>query len=83
MKIPRIRKDKKAKIEIIPMIDVMFFLLATMMMASIALQKLNGVGVNLTKGQANKINIAEESITINITHDNLIFINKIFTVIIF
>jgi biopolymer transport protein ExbD len=77
MKIPRINSSKKAKIEIIPMIDVMFFLLATVMMASISMQQFNGVVVNLTKGKASEIVPKEhESITLSITHDGLIYINK-------
>jgi len=76
MKIPRNRTFKKARIEIIPMIDVMFFLLATMIMASIYLQKINGINVNLSKGHGEKINNLEELITISITHDNLIYVNN-------
>ena len=77
MKIPRNRVVKKGKIEIIPMIDVMFFLVATMIMASLAMQKYYGIPVNLTSGQTQSISIDnEENITISITHDNEIYINK-------
>jgi len=76
MKIKRSRTNKKAKIEIIPMIDVMFFLLATFVMASLAMQKINGVAVNLNKGTAENIENIKDSITITITHDNQVFINN-------
>lgn len=76
MKIKRSRANKKAKIEIIPMIDVMFFLLATFVMASLAMQKINGMAVNLNKGTAENIENIKDSITITITHDNQIFINN-------
>ena len=76
MKIKRSRTNKKAKIEIIPMIDVMFFLLATFVMASLAMQKISGVAVNLNKGTAENIENIKDSITITITHDNQIFINN-------
>ncbi|MBM3590553.1 MAG: biopolymer transporter ExbD [Alphaproteobacteria bacterium] len=76
MKIKRSRTNKKAKIEIIPMIDVMFFLLATFVMASLAMQKINGMAVNLNKGTAENIENIKDSITITITHDNQIFINN-------
>lgn len=76
MKIKRINPAKKGKIEIIPMIDVMFFLLATFILASIAMQKYQGVAVNLNKGSAENISEQQQSITISITHDNLIYINK-------
>lgn len=75
MKIKRLNSTKKGKIEIIPMIDVMFFLLATFILASIAMQKYEGVAVNLNKGSAENIS-EQQSITISITHDNLIYINK-------
>jgi len=76
MKIKRLNSTKKGKIEIIPMIDVMFFLLATFILASIAMQKYQGVAVNLNKGSAENINEQQQSITISITHDNLVYINK-------
>jgi len=67
MKIKRSRTNKKAKIEIIPMIDVMFFLLATFVMASLAMQKINGVAVNLNKGTAENIeNIKDFNINIDL-----------------
>jgi len=76
MKIKRLNSTKKGKIEIIPMIDVMFFLLATFILASIAMQKYQGVAVNLNKGNAENISEQQQSITISITHDNLVYINK-------
>jgi len=76
MKIKRLNSIKKGKIEIIPMIDVMFFLLATFILASIAMQKYQGVAVNLNKGSAENVNEQTQSITISITHDNLVYINK-------
>ena len=75
MKIKRLRKPKKGRIEIIPMIDVMFFLLATFMLASLFMQKLNSLPINLTKGEAQKT-LIEKQITISIDSDNLIYINK-------
>ena len=75
MKIPRIRKSKKGRIEIIPMIDVMFFLLATFMLASLSMQHFNGVAVNLTKGKADQVT-TQQQITITINAQNLIFLNK-------
>ena len=75
MKLNRTRKSKKGRIEIIPMIDVMFFLLATFMLTSLSMQRLNGLSVDLTKGAAETISI-ENQITLSVTHDNLIFLNK-------
>jgi len=75
MKLRRLKKSKKGRIEIIPMIDVMFFLLATFMLASLSMQRLNGLAVDLTRGAADQVS-TENHITLSITHDNLIFLNK-------
>jgi biopolymer transport protein ExbD len=73
MKIKRNRQSKKGRIEIIPMIDVMFFLLATFMLASLSMQKFEGIAVNLVAGKADKVQV-EKQITFTITHDNSIFL---------
>ena len=39
------------------------------------MQRLNGLSVDLTKGAAETISI-ENQITLSVTHDNLIFLNK-------
>ena len=75
MKIKRGRKSKKGSIEIIPMIDVMFFLLVTFMLASLSMQKINGIAVNLEKGKADSIAV-EEKIIISVTMDNEIYLGK-------
>jgi biopolymer transport protein ExbD len=75
MKIKRNRQAKKGRIEIIPMIDVMFFLLVTFMLASLSMQKFEGISVNLVEGKAEKVQI-EEQITLTITHDNTVFLGK-------
>ena len=55
MKLRKSRTIHKGKIEIIPMIDVMFFLLATFMLASLSMQKLDSLQVDLPEGQAEKL----------------------------
>ena len=42
---------KKARIEIIPLIDIMFFLLASFMLASLALIRLQAIQMDLPTGQ--------------------------------
>jgi biopolymer transport protein ExbD len=75
MKIRRLKKSKKGRIEIIPMIDVMFFLLATFMLASLSMQKFEGLSIHLIEGKADKIK-TEKEITFTITHNNSIFLNQ-------
>lgn len=75
MKIKRGRRSRKARIEIIPMIDVMFFLLATFMLASLAMQNYQGIAINLAHGDADKIN-ANHSLFLNIDAANQVFLNQ-------
>lgn len=47
MNIPSPRAQKHARIEIIPLIDIIFFLLATFVMVSMSMIKNQGISVNL------------------------------------
>ena len=43
------REMRKARIEIVPMIDTIFFLLVFFMFTSLSMVKMNGMGVSLPK----------------------------------
>lgn len=75
MKLRKSRTPRKGYIQIIPMIDVMFFLLATFMLASLSMQKLDSLQVSLPEGQAEKLS-AEKPVTLTLTKNSEIFINK-------
>jgi biopolymer transport protein ExbD len=75
MKIKRSRSTKKGRIEIIPMIDVMFFLLATFMLASLSMQNLHSLPVNLPEGHADPVK-AVTPVTLTITKESNIFLDK-------
>ena len=75
MKIQRSRSYRHGRIEIIPMIDVMFFLLVTFMLASLSMQSLNSITVNLPQGNAENLQ-HQEPVTLTITKDSQIFIDK-------
>ena len=47
MKLSSLYPHKKARIEIIPLIDIMFFLLASFMMASLSMMRLQSIRMNL------------------------------------
>ena len=51
MKVGNLFPPKKARIEIIPLIDIMFFLLASFMLASLALIRLQSIKMDLPTGQ--------------------------------
>jgi len=57
------------------MIDVMFFLLATFMLASLSLQNLHSLPVNLPQGKAKPIQ-ARSPITLTVTKDGAILLDS-------
>jgi len=70
------RELKRTKIEIIPMIDTMFFLLVFFMLSSLALTKLNGLPVDLPQAAtAPKQPPAE--LTLTIDKDQQLYVNRI------
>jgi biopolymer transport protein ExbD len=75
MKLRRARSYRRGRIEIIPMIDVMFFLLVTFMLASLSMQSLNSITVNLPQGDAPNLE-HKEPVTLTITKDSRIFLDK-------
>ncbi len=75
MKLRKARHSRRGRIEIIPMIDVMFFLLATFMLASLSLQNLHSLPVNLPQGKAAPIQ-AKTPVTLTITKDSTIMLDK-------
>jgi biopolymer transport protein ExbD len=75
MKFRRSRASKRGRIEIIPMIDVMFFLLATFMLASLAMQRLDAVKVDLPSGQAQRMS-EDQPLTLAIDRSNRVFLNR-------
>ncbi len=75
MKRKRSRSYRRGRIEIIPMIDVMFFLLVTFMLASLSMQSLNSVRVNLPQGDAPNLQ-HREPVTLTITKDSHLFLDK-------
>jgi len=75
MKLRRSRAGRKGRIEIIPMIDVMFFLLATFMLASLSLQNLNSLAVNLPAGHAAPM-AASAPLTLTVTRQGDLLLNQ-------
>jgi len=74
MKLRKSRARRKGRIEIIPMIDVMFFLLATFMLASLSLQNLHSLAVDLPRGRAQPLQ-AKHPVTLTVTRDGDIVLN--------
>ena len=68
---------KRARIEIIPLIDIIFFLLATFVMVSLSMVKQRGINVNLpTASTASAEPLADQDVTLTIRPGGLLFWNK-------
>ncbi|MBF0459535.1 MAG: biopolymer transporter ExbD [Nitrospirae bacterium] len=74
MKFHKSRRAKRGRIEIIPMIDVMFFLLATFILASLTMQNIHSMGINLPEGDVSPAP-ASTNVTLTITKDSEILID--------
>ena len=71
----RSRTPKKARIEIIPMIDVVFFLLVFFMMASLAMTIYQGLPVSLPEAASGQ-RTAAETANITVSRDGQTYLNR-------
>jgi biopolymer transport protein ExbD len=74
MKLRVSRARRRGRIEIIPMIDVMFFLLATFMLASLSMQNLHSIAVNLPQGTATPLQ-PKAPVTLAVTREGALFLD--------
>lgn len=74
MKLPIFAK-KKARIEIIPMIDTMFFLLVFFMIATLAMTLQRGMPVNLPTA-ASTTDKMKEQVSLTLTEEGTLYFNK-------
>jgi biopolymer transport protein ExbD len=71
---------KRARIEIIPLIDIMFFLLASFMMVSLSQTHMKGIRVNLPAAIAPPPSQVKDYVSIKIREGNVVtFDNQIVT----
>ncbi|HVM96092.1 MAG TPA: biopolymer transporter ExbD [Candidatus Acidoferrales bacterium] len=75
MKLRRAREYRRGRIEIIPMIDVMFFLLVTFMLASLSMQSLHSIPVDLPRGEAAALQ-PRQPVTLTIASDGNIYLDS-------
>jgi biopolymer transport protein ExbD len=76
MRIPSPTQRKRARIEIIPLIDVVFFLLATFVMVSLSMVKNLAIPVNLPTVATAASMDRKDQVTITIDERGQIFFNK-------
>ncbi|MBI4490485.1 MAG: biopolymer transporter ExbD [Deltaproteobacteria bacterium] len=66
---------KKARIEIVPMIDTIFFLLVFFMIATLSMSEYRGLPVNLPRAASGQ-QPPTEAVSITLTKDGRVLINK-------
>ena len=74
MRIPRPPR-KRARIEIIPMIDTMFFLLVFFMVATLAMTLQRGMPVNLPVSAEARADIPD-TVTVSIASEGTVYVDK-------
>ena len=72
----KVRARKKARIEIIPLIDVIFFLLATFVLFTLSLNAIRSVPVDLPQAAPPSSDKPPEAVTIQVSGDGAIFWNR-------
>jgi len=67
---------KHARIEIIPLIDIMFFLLASFMMVSLSQVRLKGMKVNLPTGSSGQVQNKKDYVSLSVDKDGYYYFDK-------
>jgi biopolymer transport protein ExbD len=70
------RARRRARIEIVPLIDVIFFLLATFIMVSLSMAKTRGISVNLPAAMTGVFDARASDSTITVSKAGEVFFNK-------
>ena len=76
MNIPSPISKKHARIEIIPLIDIMFFLLASFMMVSLSQVTMKGMKVNLPYGSSGETQSKKDYISLSVDKDGIYYFDK-------
>jgi biopolymer transport protein ExbD len=79
MKLRSRRRTHEPRIEIVPLIDIMFFLLATFVMVSTAMIQNKGMSVNLPAAQTATAQPRREYLTLTVTEAGEYFVDKVAT----
>jgi biopolymer transport protein ExbD len=76
MDIPSPRAKRRARIEIIPLIDIMFFLLATFVMVSLSMIRNQGINVNLPVASTSTPQDRKSYVSITVTEKGEFYWDK-------
>lgn len=76
MKIPAAHQRRRARLEIIPLIDIMFFLLATFVIVSLSMVKNQGIEVQLPTAETGSPQARDHLVTVSITEAGDLYLDK-------
>jgi len=76
MRIPSLATKRRARIEIIPLIDIIFFLLATFVMVSLSMVKNRAIPVRLPVAVTGTPQERKTVATISVTEDGAVHLDK-------
>jgi biopolymer transport protein ExbD len=73
---PKLASEEGARIEIIPLIDIMFFLLAAFMLVSLSMVNMKSVKVNLPTATLANSDTQNDFITLSVDQAGMVFFDK-------
>ena len=73
---PKHSTESDARIEIIPLIDIMFFLLASFMLVSLSMVNLKSVKVNLPTATTATLDTRSDFASISVDKDGAVYLDK-------
>ena len=76
MKIPSSAAPRRARIEIIPLIDIIFFLLATFVMVSLSMVKNRAIAVNLPAAATAALQDRKAFAAVTVTQDGALYLDR-------
>jgi biopolymer transport protein ExbD len=76
MDIPRFRQKRRARIEIVPLIDIIFFLLATFVLVSLSMVKHKGIPVVLPSASTGVQQEHKDHVVISISDAGQLYLDK-------
>ena len=74
--VPRQSSESEGRIEIIPLIDIMFFLLASFMLVSLSMVNLKSVKVNLPTATTATLETKNDFASISVDKDGAVYLDK-------
>lgn len=77
MDIPRFREKRRARIEIVPLIDIIFFLLATFVMVSLSMVKHQGIPVVVPRASTGQAQENKDHTMVTISETGQMYLNKV------